>query len=196
MKKCFILIISLLCSSWTWAENRGSEPGFYRELTHRLSTVGSFTINMVGAKQHIHFKYSLAKPIYAEPIVSDARLGLEPRYFFRAFWDRIFLAEGSYLEMDGERLPLTCIFINGQDNRYANISDPRIPQVLMRIYLVTKDKTCVGPMNPNYPHDGTIPETWDNYLYYELKHPETLVPNGARLRRNWNDLFIDHVGWN
>lgn len=190
----FFTLLTLLCNL-AFAEPSSSEKQFYRDLTRHLSSVGTFSITMAGTQQKIHFEYSLAKPIYAEPIVVDARIGLNPQYFFRSFWDRIFLSEGSYLELDGKRMPLTCVFINGQDNRYADITDPRIPQILMRVYLVAKDKTCVGPLNPNYPHDGTVEENWDSYLYYELKHPETLFPTGSRVRTNWNDFFIDPVGW-
>lgn len=195
MKKLCVFALLAFLSSFAKAEPTAADRKFYRELTQKLSRVGTFSVTLVGTHQKIHFEYELGKPIYPEPIVVDAHTGLDRRYLYRDFWDRIFLTENSYLDIDGHREPLTCIFINGQDNRYAGLSDPRIPGILMRVYLVARDKTCTGPLNPNYPHDGTIPENWDTYLYYELKHPETLFPTGSRIRTNWNNIFIDPVGW-
>ncbi|WP_413290484.1 hypothetical protein [Bdellovibrio sp. HCB337] len=195
MKILSVLGLLVCVGGFANAEPTAADRKFYRDLTHKLSRVGTFSVTMAGTHQKIHFEYDLAKPIYAEPIIADARVGLDPRHFYRNFWDRIFLTEGSYLDINGRREPLTCIFINGQDNRYAGLSDPRIPTILMRIYLVARDKTCTGPLNPNYPQDGTVAENWDTYMYYELKHPETLFPTGSRIRTNWNDIFIDPVGW-
>jgi len=49
--------------------------------------------------------------------VTDAPIGNDVAKFQIFFWDRIFVSDGSFLEVGGDRIPLACVFVSGVDNR-------------------------------------------------------------------------------
>lgn len=159
---------------------------FYRELTLKVRTTGSFKVPMP-SKGNLTFSYNikLAKPLYNEPITSDFYLNSETDSFFRDFWDKVFLEDGSYIELDGEKVPLTCVFIQGHDNRYTKKNTPLIPDLFLKVYLVANDYTCTGPINPGWPSNGLKKETWDTYFYFEIRDPTVMLPTEVRVRQRW-----------
>ncbi len=88
----------------------------------------------------------------------------------------------------GERkLPLTCVFIHGQDHRFSGKDDPLFPDLLLKVYLVANDFSCTGPLNPGWPSNGGKMETWHTYLYYEVRDPTIMLPVEIKLRDFWNE---------
>ena len=147
--KCFFGLI-MVFSGFAVAKPKAEDAKYYRDLTLKVRPAATFKVPMIGSEQIFNYQFELAQPIYPEPIISDGRVGLDPTKFYRRFWDRIFLKDGSHVVINGEEIPLTCIFINGQDNRYAGRTDPRFPQFIMKVYLVANDYTFTLPFNPNF----------------------------------------------
>lgn len=170
-------------------------PGFYRDLTHRIRPGGHFRIYMPdGRHQDVKYHFKFASPLYAAPKVTDQNWGFNDT--IRLFWDRILLTDESYLEVGGERLPLTCVFVSGQDNRFSR-GGPLTPEFLIRIYLVANDFACEGPIRKGWPEIGGKKEAWDTYLHYEVKDPTIMLPQDAVLRYRWNEssaVLIDAGG--
>lgn len=161
----------------------------YRELTHRLRTSSEFMVPFPGMKSSVAYAFEFDKAIYPKPIFEDLHLGMNGPYFYRSFWDRILFKDGSYVEINGERLPLTCVFIDGQDNRFANEnSSPLFPEFVMRVYLVANDFSCQGPKKKGWPDVGGREENWDTYIYYEIKDPTIMLPVEAKIRYRWNEF--------
>jgi hypothetical protein len=172
-------------------------PSFYRELTLKIRKSGDYKVAMPD-KGDLHFNYQLdfAEPVYQEPIIADAHLNdVDKKLFFRDYWDRVMLKDGSYLELAGEKLPLTCVFIRGQDNRYSGKSGPLLPDFIIRVYLVANDFTCQGPIHPGWPQTGGRKDAWDTYLYFEVRDPTIMLPMEPLLRYRWNEysvVLLDH----
>ena len=57
----------------------------------------------------------------------------------------------------------------------------------MRVYLVANDYSCTGPINPGWPDNGGKEETWDTYVYFEIRDPTIMLPVEAHLRYRWNE---------
>ena len=161
---------------------------FYRNLTLQIRDTAEFKVPMIGSDQSYSYELEFAEPVYKEPIVGEFSLGNDAKKFYRQFWDRIMLKDGSHAMINGEEIPLTCIFISGQDNRYSGNADPRFPQFIMKVYLVANDYSCVGPLNPGFPTAGGKEEAWDTYLYYEVKDPTIMLPVEAKIRYRWNEF--------
>ncbi len=116
---------------------------------------------------------------------------------YREFSDRIFLNDGSVMEVGNEKIPLTCVFVEGRDMRSLKQSNPQIPDFLLKVTLVARDYTCTGPFNPGFPQSGGKPELWDTFLSYEVRDPTLMLPLDAKLRYSWNEfraLFVDGGG--
>lgn len=171
------------------------QPSFYRGLTNRIRTDGQFRIYMPdGRHQDIKYHFKLAKALYPQPIVSDQNWGVND--IVRLFWDRILFDDESYLEVGGERLPLTCVFVSGQDNRFSK-GGILTPEFLIRIYLVANDFACQGPIRKGWPQIGGKKEAWDTYMHYEVRDPTIMLPQEAKLRYRWNEtnaVLIDTGG--
>lgn len=158
---------------------------YYRNLTLQIRTEAVFKVPMIGMEQKFDYKLEIGAPIYAEPIVSEIKI---EDSVYRNFWDRIFLKDGSHVVVNGEELPLTCIFVSGQDNRFNGKRDPRFPEFIMKIYLVANDYTCTGPLNPGWPANGGKKEMWDTFVHYEVRDPTIMLPVEAKIRYRWNEF--------
>lgn len=188
MKKIVLTLSFFLFNTiFSFAATR-EDLSYYRSLTESIRPSAQFKVSLINQDEFFDYSLNLANPIYSVPIVNDLPVFDRPDYFYRQFWDRIFLKDGSRILLNGEEVPLTCIFVSGQDNRFAGITDPRFPQFIMKIYLVANDFDCVGPINPSWPTNGQKEETWDTYFYYEVKDPTIMLPVEAKLRLKWNEF--------
>ena len=189
MKSVFISFVLIVMSIHAFAATKPPKPEdlkYYRDLTMQVRPEAAFKVPRIGTEDGFSYKLEIGSPIYPVPMVSDISFSGDEK-FYRNFWDRIFLKDGSHLLINGEEIPLTCIFISGQDNRYAGVTDPRFPQIIMKVYLVANDYTCVGPLNPSFPRNGGKPESWDTYLYYEIRDPSIMLPAEVKIRYRWNE---------
>jgi hypothetical protein len=170
----------------------------YRSLTLKVRAQGSFKVPMPnGADMPFSYKLAFGAPLFSQALFSDFFMGPDTTQFVRDFWDKIALQDGSYLMLGNDPVPLTCIFIRGDDNRFAHKDTPLIPDFLLRVYLVANDFSCTGPINPGWPGNGGRKETWDTYLYFEVRDPTIMLPTETKVRVRWNELpavFVDQGG--
>lgn len=192
------LLLTLFLSSQVVLGSHVAIPGkqipnaqFYRDLTLKVRKTAEFSIPFPGVQSSINYSFDFDQPVYKLPIINDAHL-VDGHYFYRSFWDRILFKDGSYLLVNGEKLPLTCIFIVGQDNRFAdkNSYSPLLPEFVLKVYLVANDFSCQGPIKPGWPQTGGREENWETYLYYEIKDPTIMLPMDAKLRYRWNEYNV------
>ncbi|MFV8249510.1 hypothetical protein [Bdellovibrio bacteriovorus] len=170
---------------------RVPESTDYRAMTLRIRSVGEFSIPFPGVQSSIKYHFDFDKPVYDLPMVSDHHVGLNERFFYRMFWDRVLFKDGSFLEINGEKLPLTCVFIDGQDNRFSNENpSPLFPEFVVRVYLVANDYACQGPKRAGWPQIGGKEESWDTYLYFEIRDPTIMLPTEAKIRYRWNEYHL------
>ena len=182
-------ILSFLSLSASAQSLISSPPSYYRELTLNIRTQSAFKVPMPDGKDMPYeVKLILGEPIYREPIVRDIPLSSKPGKFMRSFWDRIWLKDGSAMQINNEQVPLTCIYISGQDNRYSGDNAPTIPQLLLKVYLVANDYSCQGPIRPGWPESGGKKENWDTYAFYEIRDPTIMLPVESKIRFRWNEL--------
>ncbi|ASD63269.1 hypothetical protein [Bdellovibrio bacteriovorus] len=170
----------------------------YRSLIYRIRTNAEFMIPFPGMKSSINYSFEFAQPLYDLPIISDMNSSLQGASIYRHFWDRILLKDGSFIEINGEKLALTCVFVDGQDNRFARKSpSPLFPEFVIRVYLVANDYSCQGPIKPGWPESGGKEESWDTYIHYEIKDPTIMLPVDAKIRYRWNEfnmVLVDRGG--
>lgn len=158
----------------------------YRDLTLQVRQKGSFKIFL--PETLVKYEFEWGEPALQEPAIANFRFDTGTENFYRVFIDRIFLKRGASFLFIGERkLPLTCIFIKGHDNRFSGKDTPLVPDLLLEVYLVANDSSCTGPLNPGWPFSGGRPETWHTYLYYEVKDPTIMLPVEIKLRDFWNE---------
>lgn len=190
MKK--IILLLTIFASWAYADSITATPQFYRNFTTRIRQSGDFEIPTPGAKTEFHYAFQLAAPVYALPLITDLHMASGNQYFFRSFWDRILFTDDSFININGEKLPLTCIFIIGQDNRFTDpkMNSPLLPEFILKVYLVANDYSCQGPMKPGWPATGGRQENWNSYIYYEVRDPTIMLPVDAKLRYRWNDYNV------
>ncbi len=170
---------------------------FYRDLTNKIRASGEFLIPTPGAQASISYQFELDRPVLPIPMVYDSQAlsgdggNSVEKFFYRVFWDRILFKDGSFLLVNGEKLPLTCVFVEGQDNRYSDRKlNPLLPEFVIKIYLVANDFSCQGPIKPGWPATGGREENWDTYLYYVIKDPTIMLPMDAKLRYRWNEYSV------
>ena len=165
-------------------------PDYYRDLTKRIRTEAQFKVPFPGADQYFDYKFELGEPIYPEVKLGDYVINPEkPLFQFRYFWDRIFVKDGSRVHFNGLDLPITCIFVQGQDNRWASEhQNPLFAEMILKITLVVNDFQCVGPINPNWPQNGGKKENWDTFIQYSVKDPTIMLPVDAEIRYRWNEF--------
>jgi len=163
---------------------------YYRELTFAVRKSGEFKIGLPdGSNTFFSYELDADEPIYPSPKYSNLVIdSSNPSQFYRTFYDRIFLKDGSKISIGDEYLPLTCIFIKGQDNRYSGNQSPLFPKIILNIYLVANDYSCTGPINPGWPENGGKQETWDTYLNYTVKDPTIMLPVDPEFRYRWNEF--------
>ena len=187
-----LILLFLICMSPAQAcaeTASANQSALYRDMTLRVRPSGAFKVPMPGnGDLAFNYEFKFGAPKLSEPIVSDLYMGPETDRYIRNFWDKIFLEDGSYLLLDGQKVPLTCIFIRGQDNRFSQKDTPLIPDFVLRVYLVANDFTCTGPINPGWPENGGKKETWDTFFYFEIRDPTIMLPTEARVRYRWNEF--------
>lgn len=193
----YLLIFILLLTSATFADSnttstKAPDAQFYRDLTLKIRKTGEFTIPFPGVQSSINYSFEFDQPVYDFPIINDTQMGYKDSYFYRIFYDRILFKDNSFLQVNGENLPLTCIFISGQDNRFADKKQysPLLPEFVLKVYLVANDFSCQGPITPGWPQTGGKEQHWDTYLYYEIKDPTIMLPMDAKLRYRWNEYNV------
>lgn len=185
----FVLMISLPA----FAHHGGpkdSDFQFYRDLTLKIRSEATFKVPMPsGADMIYDYKLEFGEPVWVQPIMGDTHYkGEDDPTFSRDFYDRILLKDGSFVNIGGEKLPLTCVFVTGQDNRFNGNSSPLFPQFIMKVYLVANDFSCTGPIRPGWPENGGKEETWDTYVFYEVRDPTIMLPVEAHIRYRWNEF--------
>lgn len=192
--KQFFAVITFLCLSsiQAFAEATPKEKQFYRDMILKIRTKAEFKVPMPD-RGDLHFRYQLQfdTPKWKEPVTNDSYFygdGPDKNKFIRFFWDKIFLKEGSYLEVGGEQIPLTCIHVSAQDNRFSGKSGPLIPDFILKIIFVANDWTCQGPINPGWPSNGGKKEAWETNLHYSVKDPTIMLPVDAGLRYRWSEF--------
>lgn len=180
--------LSILIYSSAWGNPTQEDLEYYRHLTLNLRTAAGFKVSLMNEDKFFDYFIELGSPIYANPVVTDFPLMDQPEKFSRKFFDRILLKDGSKINLNGEDIPLTCIFVSGQDNRYMGNTDPRFSQFIMKVYLVANDYSCTGPINPGWPANGGKKENWDTYVYYEVRDPTIMLPVESKIRFRWNEF--------
>ncbi|HTL13457.1 MAG TPA: hypothetical protein VL588_13270 [Bdellovibrionota bacterium] len=167
----------------------------YRSLVISVRTQGAFRVPMPdGHDLGLSFHLELAQPLQERPLVADLPVDASGDHYVRAFWDRLMLKDGSALNVGTDRPPLTCVYVQGQDNRFSGKTSPLTPDFLLKVYLVANDFSCTGPINPGWPETTGVKETWDTYLYYEVRDPTLMLPTAPRIRYRWNEFQA--VFWN
>lgn len=187
LTRFFFIIGTILTSFLSQAQTLDPSPDFYRDFALRVRNNGDFKIPMPShGDLHFSYKLNLGRPVFEKPIIRDYVIDQDSGRTFRVFFDKIFLADDSYLELSGEQVPLTCIFIRGQDHRLAK-ETPLLPDILLQVYLVANDYSCTGPINPGWPENGGKKELWDTYLRFDVRDPTIMLPVEAVLRYRWNE---------
>ena len=180
------------------AQELSQEIDFYRNFTLKVRPSGNFKIPMPSnGDLRFSYEFKFANPLFEKPIVYDFSLDENKTTFYRHFWDKIFFQDGSYINVGGEQVPLTCVFLSGQDNRLSGKDTPLIPDFFMKVYLVANDYTCTGPLNPGWPNNGGKKETWDTYIYYEIRDPTIMLPTEIKVRYRWVEfpaILMDQGG--
>jgi hypothetical protein len=161
----------------------------YRELALKVRTHGTFRTPMP-SRGDLPFSYEFkgGKAMWDQPLINDVYLNPNEDRFVRDFWDKILLDDGSSIELNGDKVPLTCIFVQGHDNRYSQKNTPLLPDLFLKVYLVANDFTCTGPVNPGWPGNGLPKEAWDTYLYFEVRDPTIMLPTNTRVRYRWAEF--------
>lgn len=185
------LVVAAISSTTAWGAN-------YRDFSLKLRPQGSFQVPMPGGtNQSFSYQMTLAAPVFATPLTSNFALSPDASTYFVRFWDKIFLADGSAIQFGSTKVPLTCVFIDGQDNTHSGNTSPLIPGYVLKVYLVANDFTCTGPINPAWPSGGVKKEMWDTYLYFEIRDPTIMLPTEIKVRYRWNEfpaVLIDGGG--
>lgn len=189
MKVVGLLLLGLAFTGEAFSDESAQFADFYRNMNLRIRPLVHFKVPMPNGKD-LEFSYEMkfSKPFFEKPLTADFKLSLSGDQFYRHFWDKIFVEDGSVLNIGAEQLPLTCVYVNGQDNRNAKKGNPLIPDFILKVYLVANDFSCTGPINPGWPATGGKKETWDTYVYYEIKDPTIMLPMEAKIRYRWNEF--------
>jgi len=193
----FFCVVAHSSAAWS-GEIPTSETKIYRDFTGSIRGTGTFQVATPG-NDNAKFSYSLkmGAPIFTNPIAYDFFMSPELTTKIRHFWDKISLQDGSALTVGNQSIPLTCIYISGEDNRFSGKNSPLLPDFILKVYLVANDFTCTGPINPGWPGNGQKEESWDTYVYFEVRDPTIMLPTESKLRYRWNEyqaFVIDQGG--
>lgn len=149
----------------------------YRELVSRARSGGTFQVTLPeGGGYQFSYRFEAGRPMAGAPLVADFPLSAVGPRAISVFWDRILASGDSYLRVGGEDIPLTCVYVEGQDNRRAETGTPTLPELVLRVYFVANDFSCTGPVNPLWPIFSSRRETWETYLTYEVRDPTIMLP--------------------
>ena len=164
------------------------EAKIYRDFTNQIRSSSVFSIAMPG-NDNAQFSYAfqMGAPIFHDPIAYDFYMDPDDKNKIRHFWDKVSLKDGSAITIGSRSIPLTCIYISGEDNRFSGKTTPLLPDYVLKVYLVANDFTCTGPINPGWPGNGQKEEAWDTYIYFEVRDPTIMLPTETKLRYRWND---------
>lgn len=192
---CFLLIAVVSFTPRSLHSEEGplpsGTPESYREFIQRIRPFSGFLADIpIEGGFLVNYSFEWGEPEKEAPTLSDIYLSPTSPYFYRTFIDRIFLKDGSTLKIGKESVPLTCLFIFGQDNRFSGKTSPLIPDFLLRVYLVANDFSCTGPLNPAWPAATARKENWNTYLYYEVRDPTIMLPVESRIRYRWNEFNL------
>lgn len=188
MRGCvkLLLISVILFSVDVFGKPTPGDLKFYRNLTLQVRPEAEFKIPMPGGNDMFYdYKLEFGEPIYPQPVTVEAHFDNGGTYTL--FFDRIWLKDGSYVTLSGEQIPLTCIFIKGQDNRDSGNNSPLFPEIILKVYIVANDFTCQGPIRPGWPKNGGKEENWDTYIRYEIHDPTIMLPVDTGIRYRWNE---------
>ncbi|MBF0315965.1 MAG: hypothetical protein HQK50_08845 [Oligoflexia bacterium] len=168
-----------------------SNPLYYRELIKKVRDQATFFADIpIEGGFIVSYQGIQGRPLLEQPSISDFYLHPTSDHFYRIFIDRILYQDGSLLKVGSMELPLTCIFIYGQDNRFSGKTSPLIPDFIFKFYLVANDFSCTGPINPAWPINTVRKENWDTYLYFEVRDPTIMLPVEAKIRYRWNEFAV------
>ena len=189
MLKTLTIIIGIVCFNPLYASANDSKE-FYRELILNIWKEGNFELGIPPQKADIRYQFEWWEPFSGmeEPIDFPLETGSDK--FYRIFFDRLLFKDGSFLTIGDETFPLTCLFVEGEDNRFSGKKTPLIPDLLLKIYIVANDFSCTGPINPGWPWNGMRKENWDTFLYYEVRDPTIMLPVEPILRYRGNEFAI------
>lgn len=181
--KYFAATLAIWFFSWP-AFAQPDAPAFYRGLAERLRPEAEFRVPMPsGGDLQFSYKLKIGDPIYQLPKISDFITNpAQSKYFDRKVWDRLWLKDGSTAFIGGEEVPLTCVFMSLQDNRYSGPRLPIVPELIISFYIVANDYTCQGPIKPGWPQTGGDKENWSTYIHYEVRDPTIMLPTDIKLR--------------
>lgn len=166
-----------------------AEKKFYRDLVFKVREQAEFKVPMPNGND-MHFSYflKLDSPKFPEPVSFEYEFNENGPKFIRYFYEKVFTKDGSYIEVGGEQIPLTCIHVSGQDNRFSGKSGPLIPDYILKVTFVANDWTCQGPIKPGWPKTGGKKEAWETYVHYEVTDPTIMLPIEAGLRYRWSEF--------
>jgi len=185
-----LLIFFLIFSNKMMADTTLPSADYYRELIKNIRPNTKMVVPLPNNQNYqINYHLNFGKALYEKPIINDTNLSMDLTHpiIIRSFFDRILLTDESYIEFGETRAPLTCIVVNGQDNRLSGMNSPTLPQFVIKIYLVANDFSCQGPIRPGWPYSGGRKENWDTYIYFEIKDPTIMLPVDMLLRYRWNE---------
>lgn len=185
-----LLKISIFISlSGSFAQGKISTEDMktYQELAKKVRSSAEFFVPMPGVSTS-EISYSMQIDRQKQELITNEYV-FENKDTMIFFWDRYFLKDESYLLINGEKIPLTCLVIKGQDNRKSKKenNNPLIPDFIIDVTLVANEYTCTGPLNPNFPWSGKK-EMWNTYLHYRVIDPTIMLPTDAGLRYRWNEF--------
>ncbi len=141
----------------------------------------------------VKYELSLGEALFDLPHLADFYFSPNPpndQFFFRTFTDKIMLDENSFIKVGEVTMPATCIFVHGQDNRFSGKNTPLIPDFIIRYYIVANDFSCTGPINPSWPASAARKESWDTFVYFEVRDPSIMLPSEIKLRYRWNEYHM------
>jgi hypothetical protein len=188
-----LLLVLFSFSALAAPDATPAELKFYRDMILRIRGEAEFKVPMpANGDMHFNYKMEFANPKWKDPITTEYSMtddNARPNgKFIRYFWDKIFLKEGSYVEVGGEQIPLTCIHVDAQDNRFSGKAGPLLPDFILKSTIVANDWTCTGPINPGWPGNGGRKESWDTYIQYSVKDPTIMLPVEAGIRYRWSEF--------
>lgn len=191
IRYCVLKFIVWAVCSYPLLLSADDSKEFYQNLILNIWKEANFELQLPGVPEtdvHYQFEWWEPHPAMEEPV--DFPLGTGSDKFYRIFFDRLLFKDGSFLSIGNEILPLTCLFVEGQDNRFSGKATPLIPDLLLKIHVVANDFSCTGPINPGWPENGMRKENWDTFLYYEVRDPTIMLPVEPILRYRRNEFAI------